>query len=181
MRLQHLCSLAMLVLCGTSATAQNPCFEPGVSLFAGFIDSKTSADIDGDHDLDLAFIDGNALYASRNLGGATFAPRVLVYQAATGVSLRTLAAADFDGDLDIDLAVFRTTNPGGGGITVGYGDLLRNDGSGGFTYVSGTLWNTDPVGMPVADFDGDTYPDLLVMTWGTVHVLRNDGTGAFVP
>src|SRR5690349_894656 len=131
MRLQHLCSLAMLVLCGTSATAQNPCFEPGVSLFAGFIDSKTSADIDG--------------------------------------------------DLDLDLAVFRTTNPGGGGITVGYGDLLRNDGSGGFTYVPGTLWNTDPVGMPVADFDGDTYPDLLVMTLGTVHVLRNVGTGAFVP
>jgi len=169
----------LLVASVTPATAQSPCFEPGVSILSGAAGGKVSADIDGDHDLDLAFTDADSLYVSRNLGNATFAPRVLVYPSVTGGSLQSVVAADFDGDLDIDLIVFRRWNPGGGGIGAGVADLLRNDGTGAFTPVLGTQAFTDPGAVLGADFDHDGDPDLLVLNWGTLHVLRNDGTGAF--
>lgn len=169
----------LLLAGGTLATAQAPCFEPGVSVLGGVARGKISADIDGDGDLDLAFVDADALHLSRNLGSATFTPRVLVYTSPTGGALDSVVAADFDADLDIDLVVFRRWNPGGGGITAGIADLLRNDGTGAFTAVPGTPAFTDPGAALGADFDGDADPDLLVLNWGTVHILRNDGTGAF--
>ena len=175
-----LLAAVLLAAGGTSALAQGLCFEPGVSVVPGFANSKVSADLDGDGKLDLAILEGNSLvYIARNLGNGTFAPKELVYTAGTGMGLGNLVAADFDGDLDIDLAVWRGWNPGGGGINFEYADVLRNDGTGVFTYVPGTVQFQDAGGLYGADFDGDGDQDLLALNWGTIHILQNNGASLF--
>ncbi len=179
-----LAALPFLLAAGTTAAAQGVCFEPSVTAVVatnpGLI---TTADIDGDSDLDLVVVLTSGLHVSRNLGNGTFAPQEFVYLPADSANIGSLVAADFDGDADVDIAIFRTWNPGGGGITAGVLHLLRNDGTGAFTTPPvGTHSFTDPVGILGADFDGDSDQDLLVTHRNspqTVYLLRNDGAGTF--
>jgi len=79
---------------------------------------------------------------------------------------------DFDGDGDTDIVAFEQ-----------YLQLYRNNGSGGFSNITGLstvparLW---PRYAICGDFNRDSHPDLFVSVWAQKGMmLAGDGTGAF--
>ncbi len=149
------------------------------------------ADIDGDGDLD--YVAGN--YSSgtytqttilRNDGAGRFAD----VSNSSGITLQTYpffgdpsgATGDFDGDGDIDLVLSGARGSG----TPQSCRLLRNDGTGIFTYdqsgfpVDQGRYNTENGDLRAADLDGDGDLDVLGpgFNWGMAYFL-NDGLGHF--
>lgn len=85
------------------------------------------------------------------------------------------AIADFDGDGDLDIVIANEFRPN---------ILLINDGMGGFEDESVARLpriNRDSEDVAVADFDGNGYPDIVVVTEdGLVNELYlNNGSGFF--
>lgn len=168
-----------------SVSGQNLCFEPGVSLTTTPLSGPpVMADLDGDGDLDLAFVDyaafpATSLRVSMNQGALSFsAPVILDIPPSPNVLVGAISA-DVDLDLDIDLLAITMTCSSG---CSGFVTVWKNNGSGGFTNAGSAGTPTSPARLATADFDGDLDPDVLVThTGSTIHVLKNDGTGAFTP
>ncbi len=146
----------------------------GGSLTAEFM---TAADLNGDGLTDLAYIaPGGGLLGVRVNAGAGIFGAEDVYT-VPGMSLRDLAAGDFDGDGDTDLAI---ANAGAAGGVI----VALNTGIGTFPAYSGPFLPAGPpaYGVIAADFDGDTDVDLATThaTTGTMMVLTNTSLGGVI-
>ena len=161
-------------------------FAPAVHYEAGrqprFI---TSADLDGDFDLDLVVVNWSSddISILLNNGDGTF---VRDANLMVGPLPRFAACADLDADGDLDLLVFRH-----GSVSV-----LFNDGHARFassTVEVGRSLADEPI---VGDFDADGDLDLLVPSYGPfrycrtgcshpqpvfLYALLNGGDGTFSP
>jgi hypothetical protein len=138
--------------------------------------STAVADFNGDGKLDLAVSN----YGSNNitvllgngLGGFTPAPGSPF---AVGAVPDGLVTGDFNRDGKPDLAV---ANESDDNVTV-----LLGDGAGGFTPAPGSPFSAGPVpiGLAVADFNGDGVPDLAVVDvrGNDVWILLGNGLGGF--
>lgn len=141
------------------------------------------ADVDGDGDLDAYFVQSgtfgsvsntfaNQLFLNRGDGHFVLSPGSGAEDGGYGMGVAT---GDYDGDGDIDLYV---TN-------VGANVLLRNDGDGSFTDVTGPSGTGDPGFGTAATFfdpDGDGDLDLFVVNYvawspGMERDCYNLGTG----
>lgn len=165
----------------SGADASDLCFAEHLERDAGDTPRTIcAADLDGDHDLDLAVTNqgGNDISILVGDGDGTFlAPA----HYAVGYAPIAVCAADLDGDDDIDLAV---ANNGSVDVSV-----LINNGDG--TYQAAVNYDalTEPVSICAADIDGDSDIDLVVgghpseaiMFRQGFIVLRNNGNGTFQP
>ncbi|MBD1207810.1 MAG: VCBS repeat-containing protein [Ignavibacteria bacterium] len=134
----------------------------------------TSADIDGDGDLDLlvANTTGTTINILLNNGNGTFTPGT---NPTVGSNPRCVAAADLDNDGDIDLAV---GNNLGGTVSI-----LLNNGDGTFSAAPNiTTAGANPVFVAAGDLDGDGKSDLAVTNsdLNTVQIFKNIGAGNFM-
>ena len=129
------------------------------------------ADYDRDGYLDLFLANGGGDMLFHNAHDGTFQDRTpAALQFGTG---RVGAWGDFDDDGDPDLYVAKSSGSGS--------QLLRNDAG---TFVDVTV---GPLGISYdgftsatwIDYDNDLDLDLLIVTEGYDHLLRNDGGGGF--
>ena len=140
--------------------------------------SLTAGDFNSDGKLDLAVtneLDNTVTVLPGNgaAGFATAAAKTFL----VGFGPVSVAAADFnlDGNLDLAIANLQSQN-----LT-----LLLGNGAGQFTPSPSSPVSSGaaPIFLAVADFNGDSIPDLAVANYsaGTVTVLLGDGTGGFKP
>ncbi|MCK6528093.1 CRTAC1 family protein [Myxococcota bacterium] len=164
----------------------------GVDVPEGRVNGASSADHDGDGDMDLLVLRSGGSRLFRNRGDGTFEDVSVESGVDDGVLRRDMGGAwgDFDGDSDLDLAVASYYYPGEPaemalGLAVGDGNrLLRSRGDGTFEDATallppGTLHGPS---MQVAwtDLDGDSDLDLSIPNdlgaWVLPGVVfRNDG------
>lgn len=94
-----------------------------------------------------------------------------------------VALLDFDQDGDLDIFVANSSAfDGSGDKNAMSPKLYRNDGKLRFVDVtqgSGLDVISYWMGATVADYDADTYPDLLLTGWGGVKLFRNTHDGRF--
>ncbi|MGB0918185.1 MAG: T9SS type A sorting domain-containing protein [Flavobacteriales bacterium] len=156
-------------------------FTELVNDIEGSMDEFAFADVDGDTDLDLfgtgysasseLFLNDGSGVFSRNTGTPF-----------EGALYSSMAYADVDGDLDLDLLVIGEDAVSGG---VRKSSLYQNDGTGGFTEIVGTPFDSVSRGAVVfADIDGDDDEDILITginsQWSRIAKLyTNDGSGVF--
>jgi hypothetical protein len=151
-------------------------------------------DADGDGDLDLYVASGGSegragdamlqdrLYRNDGRGTFTKIPEALPFLT---FSKGAVAAGDYDGDGDLDLFVGGRVVPGQYGMPPP-SVLLQNDGTGRYHDVTTQAAPAlDQMGLVTdaawTDYDGDGYPDLLVVgEWMPVRLFRNTG-GTLVP
>jgi MYXO-CTERM domain-containing protein len=156
--------------------------DPGASGWGE--DAMALIDVDGDGDLD-ALSGGNGEPLSLQINGAW---RFSVAFSMSGHSALNIVPTDLEGDGDADLFVahsFCVSASCGGPVDFG---VLRNDGSGGFTEVTGpsglALSSGEfVVGVVSGDVDGDGDFDAVIQR-GTssstaIVVAINDGSGTF--
>jgi len=140
------------------------------------------ADVDTDGDPDLLITGEDAGGTPRSILLRNDDSRFVDAQAGlTGVQNSRAAFADIDGDGALDL-ILTGLDASNNGRTI----LYRNDGSGGFTEVTGTGLPDVKLGAPAfADVDGDGDPDLVLTgsdqaTGKFITTLYfNDGAGNF--
>jgi len=138
------------------------------------------ADVDGDSDQDALITGSNGtvnlteLYTNDGSGGYTLVSGTPF----GGVALSSVAFADIDGDSDQDILI---TGHDGSYPTA---KLYTNDGSGGYTLISGTPF--DGViysSVAFADVDGDSDQDILITGYNGSTVIAklytNDGSGVY--
>jgi len=99
----------------------------------------------------------------------------------SGGNLEYVAVADFNKDGALDIAAVANTT---GAVQVFSG--VANNGTGNGTFTAGTAiptGDTQAERIVVADFNGDTWPDVAVASseGSNFVVLLNDGTGNLVP
>ena len=132
----------------------------------------TTADLDGDGDVDLAVANYNSNNVSIliNNGDGTFSNAVN-YGAGSGP--RGITSTDLDGDGDMDLAV---TNDNSDNVSI-----LLNNGDGTFGNAVNYAAGDGPLGITASDLDGDGDMDLAVANfWNdSVSILLNNGDGTF--
>jgi len=162
----------------TSAGSGNP-----LSLAAG--------DFDDDGNLDLAMVNGAGDYSSLRVmfgnGNGTFqAPSTI--DIPLGTKPRSVAVGDFNSDGTMDLGLGADVDyayPGDIYADDGQASVLLSNGDRTFAAPSSPVWiGYEPDGAVVADFNGDTFPDLVVgvtvydpTEFGAVRVLLGDGAG----
>jgi hypothetical protein len=99
---------------------------------------------------------------------------------ATGTSPQGIAAGDFSRNGNMDLAV---TNFSSDTITILSNSGQFSSGQGGFSVQSTLQTENNPRGIAVADFNGDGYPDIVIVNSGenpgTVAIYMNNGSGGF--
>ena len=135
----------------------------------------TVGDVDGDGKLDLAATNfgGNTISLLRNTstsGSVSFAAKV---DFTTGTTPRFIRMGDLDGDNKPDIFV---TNAGSNSLSI-----FRNTGTSGVINASTLAAKVDfttgtaPIGLAVADLDGDGRPEAVVGNQGanTVSVFHN--------
>ncbi len=157
-------------------------FTFSTNIFGSFGKSAVDfADVDNDNDLDVVISgdDGNSGYFTKlfnNDGSGTF-----TYNAAAslvGVFRGDNEFADIDNDGDLDLLI---TGYGTGAVR--YSNLYNNDGTGVFTLVAGTPFDTVfSSSIAFADIDSDGDKDVLITGSDTARISKlylNDGSGIF--
>ncbi|MGA2742534.1 MAG: VCBS repeat-containing protein [Bryobacteraceae bacterium] len=151
-------------------------FEPATNFGAGQSPIYVvTGDFNGDGKLDLAVTNaaGNNVSILLGKGDGTFgAPTNF----ATGETPEFIAVGDLNGDGKLDLAVANSAN-GTGTVSVLFGK-----GDGTFQpAVSLATTGTESAGIAIADFNGDSKPDIVVANFGsaTVSVFLGNGAGAF--
>lgn len=134
--------------------------------------SNATADLDGDGDLDLLFVnyisDNVSVLFNDGNGGFTAGTPVPVTNGP-----RQIKARDLDGDGDID---FLATNYAGNNVTV-----ALNNGNGTFTAGTPVPVGSVPRGLGAADLDGDGDIDFVSVNYqsNNLSVMINDGNATF--
>lgn len=172
-------STDLLVGCDLFANAGNGVFASPTTYgtYCGFqdsLDNLVAADFDGDGRLDFAWGIGNTVGVFLNRGGGSFV------EADTRTSnlapySETITGADFDRDGRPDLAAAGTGygNPG-------FVDILRNTGNGTFSVAAIDDSFGYPENLAAGDFNGDGWPDLVVVDAGVgMVIVLNNGDGTF--
>ncbi len=185
---------ALLTLAGP-AHAATLGYQPAKYYQAGSDpQAVVSADFDGDGDADLATANtdfaGTAnpdtISVLPGTGGGSFGAKK--DYASGGKFPIDVASADFDGDGDRDLA---TLNYGAKTVAETNVSVLENNGNGAFAAPQSYNWPDPnsfnlviscPYSVIATNLVGDAKPDLAVADAcgpPDVHVLENDGSGAF--
>ncbi len=166
-------SITLILVIGIGQTIMGvELFETPVSYIAGDAPQGiTAADFNGDTDLDLVCVNWNSNNLSVLIGNGdgTFAGR-LNYSINGGGQAKSVQVADMDKDGNLDLI-----SGGSTGIYVFYGT-----GDGLFNT---NLYTVIPAveQLVVADFNGDTYPDVATTHAGkdSVGIHLNDGDSTY--
>jgi hypothetical protein len=137
--------------------------------------SVTSGDFRGNGRLDLAIADHgtNAVSVLLSNGDGTFqAPTS--YSLGANLNPTFLTSANLNADTKPDLIVVDNANSG-------FVSVLINNGDGTFATPVKYAVGANPVGVAVADMNGDNKLDLIVANKGdsSLTVLINQGNGAF--
>jgi len=133
-----------------------------------------AADFNGDGKLDLALGNLNRVAIAHGDGTGHFG---LAYSYGIGNDFRLvndLAIADFNRDGKPDVAALTWFTPGS--LIVAFGDGF---GVNGGRYYGGSLNETSPRGMVVADFNGDHNLDIVARLDGGAWLSLGDGSGNF--
>jgi|HubBroStandDraft_1064217.scaffolds.fasta_scaffold06406_2 hypothetical protein len=153
-------------------------FETAVNYGAGQSPAYLVAgDFNGDGKLDLAVTNsaGNNVSILLGKGDGTFGPPT---NFATGIQPEFLAVGDLNGDGNLDLAVANVAEFFGDGSV----SVLFGNGDGTFQPAVTLATNAlEAEGIAIADFNGDSNPDIVVANFGnaTVSVFLGNGAGSF--
>ncbi len=158
--------------------AANPSFTlRTISLLIDGASSVTTADVDGDGDLDVlaSAADSNSIYWLESNGAANplFTRRTIVANAA--ISAQSVASADVDGDGDIDvLSASRSDNK------IAW---YENDGAANPSFVLRTISTSEQYASAVAaaDMDGDGDIDALSAAYIGGKIAWHENNGAADP
>ena len=137
--------------------------------------SIVSGDLNGDGKADLAVVNAQGVSVLFNDGSGNLLAPVSF---ATGTGPVWVALGDLNGDGKVDLAVANQGSTDGYVWSGGDVAVLLNMGGGTFVaanYPAGAI----PVGVTVADLNGDGKADLAVASGAGVSVLLNNGGGTF--
>ncbi len=198
------CSNQATQSCSTDNDCQGgTCNPPGITIPTGIEPMAIAiGDFNNDGQLDIVTADniGNTATVLLNQGGMAFGDGI---STATGNSPTAVVVGDFNGDGKLDVA---TANSFDDTVTVlfgtGDGNFLQycsnqvtqpcstdNDCQGGTCNVPSVTIPTgsEPIGLAVADLNGDKVLDLVVTNssggasaTGTISVLIGTGTGTFL-
>lgn len=129
-----------------------------------------AADFDRDGDVDIVVAAATSLLFFENKECGKFVHKVTV---PVGMSLRSLAVADFDDDAKADIAV---TDPSFGAVAI-----VQNQGCWKFVVTSRLKLDQEPVFIIAFDCDRDGKVDLAVAEYSGnyVSIVRNLGGGKF--
>jgi hypothetical protein len=139
-------------------------FEPHASLLG---------DLDGDHDLDLAVIDGETAVIILTNEGPGLPPTRKYYDVPSSSELIAITAADLDQDGDLDLVTAdEATNRT---------QVLLNNGNGAFAKNGSYRIGERPVLVTTGDFNGDGLREILCVNQASnsLSLLTAQGGGAF--
>jgi hypothetical protein len=141
-------------------------------------DSVAIADLNGDGKPDLAVANGGSPYVSVLLNTTPPNATTPTFGAATNSAVGaprndSVAIADFNGDGKLDLV---TANQVIGNNSLGVSVLL-GDGIGSFGAAINLTAGTRPIGLAIADLNGDGKPDIVTANLiNSVSVLLNTTT-----
>ena len=149
------------------------------------------SDVDKDNDNDILFgrfIGGQYHISLLRNNGSNFGSAVNIISGFGSSAQPNFALIDFDNDRDEDLLVVSNT----GNASAGVVSLFENNGSGLYSFFSGTtgITNSSPIGFAqIFDYNNDGFQDILLGSKDTLQptpstfslkVYRNtNGTGAF--
>jgi hypothetical protein len=170
-------TLVLLVM-GSLAHAQSPTFAPAVTYATGtsYVYSLAVADLNGDTKPDVVTVNGGSDKVGVFLGTASGSLQPVVTYATglnSGPSDVQIVDVNRDGIVDLLTANSSTSTLG----------VLLGNGNGTFqavtTYPSQV--SSNPVGLAVADLNGDGNPDVALLNWLNpfASVLLGNGNGTF--
>ncbi|MFO0985378.1 MAG: VCBS repeat-containing protein [Planctomycetota bacterium] len=157
-------------------------YDTGTYATARFPYAQALGDFDGDGDQDVAVANWSSMpriSVIKNHGDGSFAPPALYTAQKMSLDIR---AADLDRDGDLDLVVSNTGETWEGRTI----SVFENLGDGTFPTKTNYTVGLGPIGVAVADFNRDGWPDIAVADYdylgsGTqVAVLLNDGNGGLL-
>ncbi len=162
----------------------NGSFIPGPPEDVGQAPSAVaSADFNMDENTDLVVanaLDDNVwVLFGDGIGGFTKGPML----PAGGTLPLDVDPGDIDNDKDVDIVGINNTVMAKGGPLNGSVFVILNNGDGSFAPAVNYPVGTDPRQLAIADIDGDTFGDVVVVNGAdaTVSVLLNQGDGTFGP
>jgi len=175
------------VLGAGSGWADDPLFESpwrafNTGDFPTFAPSTMDiGDVDGDGDRDIVagfdFFGAPGIAVLKSNGDGSYLPPV-VYETGYGMTIGEVVLADIDMDGDLDAVA---SIPDHNGLTNKIA-VWRNNGTGTFGPRAEFATGPGPMGIAVADFTGDGFPDVVTGNYGyvagaenTISLLRHNG------